>query len=71
MSSRPLYSRLLDLQHIRPNTWQRAVLGEGSVAVAAVLVLADVSSAWGLLVLPASVAAMVKSHDVVTGLLQP
>ena len=66
---RPLYTRLLDLRHIRPNAWQRALLGEGALALAVVLVLADVASAWTLLVLPLAVAALVKAHDVLAGLL--
>jgi hypothetical protein len=66
---RPLYTRMLDLRHIRPNAWQRAVLGEGALALAVVLVLADVASAWTLLVLPLAVAAVVKAHDLLAGAL--
>jgi hypothetical protein len=68
---RPLYPRLLRLRHLHPNAWQRAVLGEGALAVAALLVLADVASAWTLLVLPLGVAVVVKLHDVVAGVLAP
>jgi hypothetical protein len=67
---RPLYPRLLRLRHVHPNGWQRAVLGEGAVALAAVLVLADVASAWTLLVLPVGVAALVKGHDLLAGVLR-
>lgn len=66
---RPLYPRLLRLRHIRPSAWQRAVLGEGALALAVLLVLADVASAWTLLVLPLAVAVVVKAHDVLAGLL--
>ncbi len=66
-----LYARLLRLRHVSPNGWQRAVLGEGAVAVAALLVLADVASAWTLLVLPLTVAAVVKGHDALAGALHP
>jgi hypothetical protein len=66
---RPLYARLLHLRHIAPNAWQRAVLGEGSLALAAVLVLADLATAWTLLVLPLAVAAVVKAHDLLAWLL--
>jgi hypothetical protein len=66
---RPLYVRLLHLRHIAPNAWQRAVLGEGSLALAVVLVLADVATAWTLLVLPLAVAALVKAHDLLAWLL--
>jgi hypothetical protein len=63
----PLYWRILRLRHVRPNSWQRAAFFEGSLAVAAVLVLADLASAWLLLVLPVAVAAVVKGHDVLVG----
>ena len=66
---RPLYPRLLRLRHVHPNGWQRALLGEGALALAAVLVLADLASAWTLLALPLGVAAVVKAHDVLAGLL--
>ena len=70
MSGRaPLYPRLLRLRHVHPNGWQRAVLGEGALAVAGVLVLADLATAWTLLVLPVAVAAVVKTHDVLAGAL--
>jgi hypothetical protein len=67
---RPLYPRLLHLRHVSPNGWQRALLGEGAVALACVLVLADVASAWTLLALPLGVALVVKAHDLLAGLLQ-
>jgi hypothetical protein len=66
---RPLYWRLLRLRVLRPNAWQRALLGEGTLLLAVVLVLADLATAWTVLVLPLAVAAMVKVHDVVLGLL--
>jgi hypothetical protein len=66
----PLYWRFLRLHHVRPNGWQRAILVEGVIAVAVTLVLADVASAWTLLVLPATSALLVKAHDVVAGMLQ-
>ena len=67
--SEPLYPRLLHLQHVHPNAWQRAVLGEGMAGVGVLLALADLASAWSIVVLPVAVAAVVKAHDVVTGLL--
>lgn len=66
----PLYSRLLGLKHIAPNVWQRALLGEGSLAVGIVLVLADLATAWTILVLPLAVAVVVKAHDLLAGYLQ-
>jgi hypothetical protein len=68
-TKRPLYPRLLRLRNVRPNAWQRALFGEGALAVAVVLVLADIASAWTLLVLPFAVAAVVKAHDVLAGVL--
>jgi hypothetical protein len=69
--AKPLYWRLLRLRHVRPNSWQRAVFFEGSIAVGAVLVLADLASAWLLIVLPVAVAVVVKAHDVLVGWLRP
>ena len=66
----PLYPRLLHLQHVHPNAWQRALLGEGALAVAVLLVLADLATAWTLLVLPVAVAVVVKAHDVLAGRLE-
>jgi hypothetical protein len=59
----PLYWRLLRLTAVRPNGWQRAVLVEGITAIAVILTLADVASAWTLLVLPLAAALIVKAHD--------
>jgi hypothetical protein len=64
---RPLYPRLLHLRHVHPNAWQRALLGEGAFAIAALLVLADLATAWIILVLPLAVAAFVKAHDLLAG----
>ena len=66
---RPLYARLLRLRHVRPSAGQRALLGEGAVALAALLVLADLATAWTLVVLPVAVAVVVKAHDVLAGVL--
>ena len=66
---RPLYPRLLRLRHISPNAWQRALLGEGALALAVLLVLADLATSWTLLVLPLAVAVVVKAHDLLAGLL--
>jgi len=66
----PLYWRVLRLRHLRPNGWQRAILVEGVIGLSVVLVLADVASAWTLLVMPLASAAVVKGHDVLLGMLQ-
>jgi hypothetical protein len=65
----PLYWRLLRLRYLRPNGWQRALFADIPIFVAVVLVLADVASAWTLLVLPLAVAAVVKANDLLTGML--
>ena len=67
--SAPLYPRLLRLRNIHPNSWQRAVLGEGMAVVGVLLSLADLASAWSIVVLPVAVAGVVKAHDLVSGLL--
>src|SRR5690348_12474446 len=67
----PLYWRALRLEHLRPNGWQRAILVEGVLALAVVLVLADVATAWTLLVLPLASGLIVKGHDVLAGHLHP
>ena len=66
---KPLYPRLLRLKHVHPNAWQRAVLGEGMAVLGALLVMADLASGWSILVLPLAMAVVVKSHDVVAGIL--
>jgi hypothetical protein len=66
----PLYPQLLGLKHVHPNAWQRALLGEGMAVLGALLAMADVASAWSIVVLPVAVAAVVKAHDVLAGQLQ-
>jgi hypothetical protein len=66
----PLYWRVLRLRHLRPNGWQRALLVEGVLTVAVVLTLADVATAWTLLILPVASMAVVKAHDVLAGMLR-
>lgn len=63
----PLYWRFLRLRHVRPNGWQRAALVEGVLATSVVLTLADVASAWTLVVLPLASVAVVKAHDLLAG----
>lgn len=67
---KPLYPRLLRLQHIAPNAWQRAALGEGAIGVGVLLAMADLASAWTIVALPVAVAAVVKAHDALQGLLE-
>lgn len=65
----PLYPRLLRLRHVSPSSWQRAVLGEGMIATGALLAMADLASAWSMVVLPVAVAGIVKAHDLLAGAL--
>jgi uncharacterized membrane protein (DUF485 family) len=64
------YGRLLRLRHLRLRAWQRITLAEGSVVVGLLLALAELASAWVIVVLPVAVAAMVKLHDAVQGALE-
>lgn len=66
----PLYPQLLRLHHVHPNAWQRAALGEGMAGLGALLAMADLASAWSILVLPVAVGVVVKAHDVLTGWLR-
>ena len=66
---RPLYARLLRLRHITPSGFLCFVFLEGTVALGALLALAELVSWWGVLVLPATVALMVKLNDVIAGAL--
>lgn len=63
----PLYPRLLRLHTVHPSAWQRAVLGEGMAVLGGLLALADLASAWSVLVLPVAVGVVVKAHDVLAG----
>jgi len=63
----PLYARMLGLQYLAPGGFLCFVFLEGAVALGVLLALAELVSWWGVLVLPAMVAAMVKLNDVVAG----
>jgi hypothetical protein len=66
---RPLYARLLRLRHITPSGLLCFVFLEGAVALGVLLALAELVSWWGVIVLPLTVAVMVKLNDVIAGLL--
>jgi hypothetical protein len=66
----PLYPRLLRLRNVHPSAWQRAVLGEGMALLGGLLAMADLASAWAVVVLPVAVALVVKAHDLLAGALQ-
>jgi hypothetical protein len=66
---KPLYARLLRLRHLSPSGFLCFVFLEGAVALGFLLALAELVSWWGVLVLPITVAVMVKLNDVVAGAL--
>jgi hypothetical protein len=61
------YVRMLRLRHLRPGGLMTFLLFEGTMAVAALLALAELASWWAVAVLPIAVAAMVKVNDMATG----
>ena len=63
----PLYARTLGLQHLTPSGFLCFAFLEGSIALGILLALAELVSWWGVLVLPATVAIMVKLNDVIAG----
>jgi hypothetical protein len=65
----PLYARMLRLRYLSPSGFLCFVFLEGAVALGFLLALAELVSWWGVLVLPITVAAMVKLNDVVAGAL--
>ena len=65
----PLYARMLGMRHLAPSGFLCFVFLEGAVALGILLALAELVSWWGVLVLPITVAAMVKLNDVVAGML--
>jgi hypothetical protein len=65
----PLYARMLGLQYLTPSGFLCFVFLEGAVALGILLALAELVSWWGVLVLPVTVAVMVKLNDVLAGML--
>jgi hypothetical protein len=63
----PLYARILGLQYLAPSGLLCFAFLEGAVALGILLALAELVSWWGVLVLPLTVAAMVKLNDVIAG----
>ncbi len=71
-AKRPLYFRLLRVQHLTMRPWQVFLLFEGSIGLGGLLALADIVSPWGVLAIPVAVAAMVKINDVISAaMLEP
>ena len=65
----PLYARLLGLRQLAPSGFLCFVFLEGTVALGVLLALAELVSWWGVLVLPLTVAGMVKLNDIIAGVL--
>ena len=63
----PLYASVLGLRHIHPGGVLCFLFFEFVVAAAMLLALIGFVSWWGVLVLPVTVAAMVKLNDIVAG----
>ena len=66
-AGRPIYARALRLRHLNPNSTLCFIFLEGAVALGVVLALAELVDPWGVILLPVSVAAMVKINDMVAG----
>jgi hypothetical protein len=65
----PFYTRVLRLRHLAPSGLLCFVFLEGAIALGFLLALAELVSWWGVIVLPVTVALMVKLNDVVAGAL--
>ncbi|GLY01489.1 hypothetical protein [Actinoplanes sp. NBRC 101535] len=63
----PLYARTLRLRHLAPSGLLCFVFLEGTIVLGILLALAELVSWWGVLVLPITVALMVKFNDMVAG----
>jgi len=64
---RPLYARMLGLRHLSPGGLLCFVFLEGAIALGILLALAELVSWWGVMILPVTVAVMVKLNDVIAG----
>lgn len=69
MQDQPLYARMLNLQYLAPSGFLCFVFLEGAIVLGILLALAELVSWWGVLVLPVTVALMVKLNDIVAGTL--
>lgn len=70
-ANRPLYARALRLRRLAPSGLLCFVFLEGAVVLGILLALAELVSWWGVLVLPVTVALMVKFNDLVAGVITP
>lgn len=67
VTDRPFYARVLGLQYLRPSGMLCFFFFEGAIALATLLALAELVTWWAVVVLPASIAVMVKINDVIAG----
>jgi hypothetical protein len=67
-SGRPFYARMLRLRQLRPGGFLCFLFFEGMIAFSVLLTLAELVNWVAVLILPTSVAVMVKVNDVVLGL---
>jgi hypothetical protein len=65
---RPLYARVLRLRYVHPGGLVCFLFFEGMILLAVLLALAELVTWWIVIILPVSVAAMVKINDVIAGL---
>ncbi len=71
-TTRPLYFRALRIRHLRVRPWVVFLLFEGSFVLAILLAFAEIVDWWGVLIIPAVVAIMVKVNDMVAAaMLEP
>jgi hypothetical protein len=70
-ANQPLYARALRLRHLAPSGLLCFVFLEGAVVLGILLALAELVSWWGVIVLPFTVALMVKFNDLVAGAATP
>jgi len=66
----PWYARVLRLHNLQPSNVACFIFLEGSIAQATLLAFAELVSWWAVIVVPLTVAAMVKLNDYAAGKLQ-
>ncbi|MEH1128104.1 hypothetical protein [Micromonospora sp. CPCC 206061] len=64
---RPLYARVLGLRHLHPSGLVCFLFFEGAAAFGVLLALTELVSWWAIVILPVSIAVMVKVNDLVAG----
>jgi hypothetical protein len=67
VGQRPFYVRALRLTYVRPGGLWCFLFFEGTIALAVLLSLAELVNWWSVVVLPLSVAGLVKINDIVAG----